>query len=307
MINRTLMRIKVLQILYNYYKVRGMSLATALGILRVASEDSYRLYLFLLGLPLEVSEMAEEMLGVEEEKFTQDHEVVALLNHLIRNPLIQLLGEDVALLSLRNDLNYSSSEYLLFVRRATQQIVEQLLTGAVEVEWEDFDSVRRAWRHFYGELFLDNEQFEEILSGFSTYLNDDIPIVFTFVTKAFNAVTEEKPFAEVRRPAYGSEDEERFGYDLLEAAIRGGEEYRERISHYFKNWDRERVSEMDYLILQLAMAEAIKFPLIPTTVTINEYLNLTHYYSAPHSHAFINGILHELFEDLKEEGTILGM
>lgn len=143
----------------------------------------------------------------------------------------------------------------------------------------------------------------EDLSG---YLNDDIGIVFSFVTKAFNALDAGKPFASIRRPDYASEVEQEFGPELMENAVVNGDEYREEISHYFRNWDKERVSEMDYLILQLALAEALTFPLIPTTVTINEYLNLAHVYGTHNSHSFINGILHEMFGNLKQEGRILG-
>ncbi|CQB86728.1 transcription antitermination protein NusB [Chlamydia trachomatis] len=305
MINRLLIRIKVLQVLYNYYQVKHMGIPGAIGLLRYALDQSYNLYLYLTGLPYDLKDAASFRLVKEEEKFGKDETIVKLLNHIIDNPITQIISSDSEYIQARNQAFTPSHSVEDFIKKLLNMLIEQR-EELLQIDWDNFDEVKKAWRAFYGENILQNNLFSDILEETDTFRNDDIAIVFTFVTKVFNGLSEKKPYFDQLRPTYSSEEDEDFGPTLLEHAIVHGEEYRELISNYFKNWDKERVSEIDYIILQLAVSEAIKFPTIDTTVILNEYLNLAHYYSSEISHTFINGILHELFTDLKKEGKILG-
>ncbi len=305
MINRLLIRIKVLQILYNYYQVKGMGVPGAIGLLRYALDQSYQLYIYLTGLPYDLKEAAELRILKEEEKFTKDEQIIQLLKHIIDNPITRIIGSDDNYLVDREGAKVNSHGVLTFVNTLLNKLVGQREEW-LSIDWESLPEVRKAWRKFYGEEILQNELFAELLEDSNTFRNDDIGIVFTFVTKAYNSLSDDKPYSEHLKPQYASEDDEDFGPILLEQAIVHGDEYRELISKYFKNWDKERVSEIDFIIMQLAVTEAIHFPQIATKVTINEYLNMAHYYSSEISHTFINGILHELFTELKKKGEILG-
>ena len=46
--------------------------------------------------------------------------------------------------------------------------------------------------------------------------------------------------------------------------------------------------------MKMALAEAQTFESIPLKVTLNEYIELSKYYSTPKSHGFINGILDKM-------------
>lgn len=305
MINRLLIRIKVLQVLYNYYQVKSMGVPNAIGLLRYALEQSYQLYIYLTGLPYDLKEAAEIRLQKEEEKFSKNKEVIQLLKHIIDNPVTQVIGNDCDYLAEREGAKLTNHRVIDYTNSLLNRLIEQREEW-LAIDWKSLPEARKAWRKFYGDEILDNELFNELLEDSNTFRNDDIGIVFTFVTKAYNGINETELYGEHLKPQYTSEEDEDFGPVLLEQAIIHGEEYRDLISQYFKNWDKERVSEMDYIIMQLAVTEAIHFPEIATKVTINEYLNLAHYYSSEISHTFINGILHELFTKLKEEGRILG-
>lgn len=284
-----------------------MSLNGAITTLQKALDASYQLYFFLCGLPLEISDIAEQRLEKEQEKFIKDLELINLYSHLSHNKLVD---------AIRCDAKFTEEFYAISHQMMTRGLidyVQSLTTNTInfikeeknKINWEELSSIRIAWRSFFGELTQD-QLFAELLEETNTYLNDDIPIVYSFVPKVINAISDEKSISDILKPAYANKEDADFGTTLLEKAITNGEEYRGIISRYFKNWDKDRVSEMDYLILQLAMTEAIHFPTIATRVTINEYLNLAHHYSTPNSYTFINGILHELFTDLKKEGRILG-
>ena len=62
---------------------------------------------------------------------------------------------------------------------------------------------------------------------------------------------------------------------------------------------------MDRIILQLALAEIISFPGIPVSVSINEYVEISKYYSTPKSRSFVNGLLDRLSKKLIGEGEIV--
>lgn len=308
MINRLLIRIKTLQILYNYHRVKGMSINGAIGTLRKALDHSYHLYLYLCGLPLDVAQIAEQKLMREEEKFLRDEKLIEDLQLLINNPIVNIIKKDSAYIDARARISapFETREIKDYLQNLTTKAIAFTKEHEHPAKVETLSSTRQLWRNFYGEEVLHSLFFVELIEETSTYLNDDIPIVFTFVTKAFNAISENKSYLEILKPPYSSEEDEDFGPTLLELAIQHEHEYRDLISKYFNNWDKERVSDIDYIILQLAVTEAIHFPTIATKVTINEYLNLAHHYSSQNSHTFINGILHELFSALKAEGKILG-
>ena len=65
-----------------------------------------------------------------------------------------------------------------------------------------------------------------------------------------------------------------------------------------KNWDFERIANMDILIMVMAIAEAMEFSSIPTKVTLTEYIEIAKYYSTEKSSIFINGILDKTFQIL---------
>lgn len=305
MINRTLIRIKVLQVLYNYYLVSGMGLSGAIALLQYALDQSYQLYVYLTSLPLQLSELAQIRLAKEEDKHVRDEATIALLKHIVQNPITEVMSSDPLYLKKLESATIDNNRVTDFLNQLIQKAInnkEELL----EADWNSLTEIKKVWRRFYGDEIVSSELFYDVLEDSNTFRNDDIGIVFTFVTKVFNGISKDKPFSEQLKPAYASAEDMDFGPALLEGAIIDGSEQRELLSKYFKNWDKERTSEMDYIIMQLAVTEATKFPQIPTKITINEYLNLAHYYSSEVSHIFINGILHELFTDLKKEGKILG-
>ncbi|MEG1405438.1 MAG: transcription antitermination factor NusB [Alistipes sp.] len=76
------------------------------------------------------------------------------------------------------------------------------------------------------------------------------------------------------------------------------------IDKFTSNWDVERIVFMDHLILSTAMTELTNFPSIPVKVTLDEFIEISKYYSTPGSSVFINGVLDKMVEALTTEGRI---
>lgn len=297
-----------MQILYNYYTAPGMSVSGAIGTLRQALDASYDTYYQLCGLPLEIGHLAEERLERERAKFSKDQQLIEMLQHLADNLFLTWIKEDRLYLDAHgtSDL-FRHPEIQDYLNNMLPRCVQALQALEEPIQWDNQKDLKRAYALLYSDQMILSDDFGNLLSNCNFYLNDDISIIFTFVTRALKGVNNKKPYSQQLKPPYPNKEDEDFGPLLLEKAIVGKEEYRELLSQYFVGWDKERVSEIDYIIMQLAVTEALNFPSIPTNVTLNEYLDLAHYYSSPTSHVFINGILHQLFTELKKEGRIWGV
>lgn len=305
MINRSLQRCKVLQLLYCYSLVPSrFSLPSVIEEFQVATGSIYDLYMYLLGLPLDVAAAAEERLEVLKGQYRRvPEEETEALRGMTSNALTQYIKADVTYMAFREEMEPHKSALQEYMAQVVASAVEERSEALGRLDWESLESVQVAWRELYGKAFLQSEVFGELLEQ-SVYLDSwTVDQVLSFVTKAFNAISEEKLFSEIRRKPYASSQDEAFGIQLLRNAIEKKELYREWVARYFVEWDADRVSRVDYLILQLAVTEAELFPDTPTRVILNEYLNLAHLFSSEQSHVFINGILHPLLQDLREGKT----
>ena len=96
----------------------------------------------------------------------------------------------------------------------------------------------------------------------------------------------------------------KFGKDLLNYVQENDDQYTAIIKPILKNWDSERVAVVDMILLKMAIAEFLNFPSIPTTASLNEYVELSKLYSTPKSKEFVNGVLDKIMKDLTEKKLI---
>jgi N utilization substance protein B len=78
----------------------------------------------------------------------------------------------------------------------------------------------------------------------------------------------------------------------------------ELIHENTSNWDAERLTINDVIMLRMALVEFMYFETIPPKVTINEYLDIAKAYSTPKSHLFLNGVLDKIRITLTQSGQI---
>jgi N utilization substance protein B len=103
---------------------------------------------------------------------------------------------------------------------------------------------------------------------------------------------------------FSNDDDRQYVIELFRKTIVHGDEYQEFIRKFSENWDFERIAFMDIMIMQMAISEAIHFPSIPAKVTLNEYIEISKYYSTEKSSFFINGILDKIFTSLRTDEKI---
>lgn len=150
-----------------------------------------------------------------------------------------------------------------------------------------------------------NSSLEEILEDESIFWNDDIDIIQSFVLKTIKRFEEKTGTAQALLPMFKDEADKKFAIDLLYNALDNEKKYREIILRHAENWEQDRIALIDLVIMQVAIAELTAFIEIPTSVTLNEYIDIAKIYSTPKSGTFINGILDAIVQELKKENKLI--
>ena len=302
MINRVLIRIKVLQIVFAYYQNGSDDLKMAENELFLSLRRSYDLYYYFLVLIVEVTRLHERQLDTRKHKYLPTSDELNPNMRLVNNRLARQIEANGKLQAYVKEHGVSWVNETDFVKR----VLELILNSELYAEYKDseddsYETDREFWRAVFRELICRNEELENALEDISIYWNDDIEIIQTFVIKTIKRFEEAHGSRQELLPMFKDEEDRDFAIQLFRKTLLYGEEYRERIDRHLRNWESERVANMDLYIMQMALAELLHFPNIPVNVTLNEYIDAAKAYSTPKSGTFINGILDSIVQELAQE------
>lgn len=306
MINRILIRIKVLQIVYSYYQNGNGDLKVAENELLFSLQKSYDLYHYLLLLIVDVTHLQCRILETRKCKYMPTEAELNPNTRFIDNRFAAQLADNAALQKYLSEQGLSWSNDEEFVKSVLDLILSSDLYAAyLENPDDSYDTDKEFWRAVFKKLICGNEMIEDYLEDKSIYWNDDIEIVETFALKTIKQFEEKKGSKQPLLPMFKDLEDKSFAIKLFRQTLLKGKEYRERIDKHMKNWETERIANMDLIIMQVALAEIMTFPTIPVSVTLNEYIDAAKYYSTPKSGTFINGILDSIVSELKKDKLLL--
>ncbi len=306
MINRELIRLKVVQMTYAYYQNGNNKLDAAEKELFFSLSKAYDLYLYMLELMVEITRMAERALITATQRAQRLGESEMPDARFVNNQFIAQLRVNHQLTDFIESQKKTWADEEDFVRRMYKLVIE----SDIYKEWMQkttpptYDEDRELWRKLYKELLVDNDDLDQLLEEKSVYWNDDRFIVDTFVLKSIKRFEKKNGANQQLLPEYRDEDDKEFARRLFRASLLGADNYRMMITQSLHNWELERVALMDLVILQTALAEMMTFPQIPLVVTINEYVDIAKFYSTPRSGGYINGTLDTIARRLIEEGKL---
>jgi N utilization substance protein B len=305
MINRVLIRLKVIQIIYAYYQNGGKNLEAAEKELFYSLSKTYDLYNYLLLLMVEITRFADRRIDNRRHKLRPTEEDLNPNTRFIDNAFMAQLAQNAQLVEFSNNQKRSWDDESDFVKRLFSQIEEtKAYQEYMAKETLTYEDDRELWRKLYRTVIASNDEIDEILEEQSLYWNDDKAIIDTFVLKTIKRFSPENGAEQELLPEYRDEEDREFARKLFRAAITGAETYRNMMAESTKNWDMERIAFMDILIMQVALAEMLTFPSIPVSVSLNEYVEIAKMYSTPKSSSFINGMLDTIVNKLKEENKL---
>jgi N utilization substance protein B len=306
MISRRQLRIKALQTLYAYYKTGREDMGRSEKELHFNIEKAYALYHYLLLLIIDLVLYAESRIELARNKRIPTSEDLHPNTRFINNRLVDQLRNNIQLLKYVDQHKLNWANYPELIRELYNHLLgsEEYMKYMTE-ESNGYTEDKRMITHIYTHLVFSNEQLASILEEQSIYWNDDLEFITSMIVKTFKKFKEgdgpEKPLMDL----YKNQEDRDYVVKLFRQSILHRDEYVEYVKENTRNWDLERIAFMDILIMQMAIAELVGFPSIPTKVTLNEYLEISKYYSTSKSNIFINGVLDKVVFQLKEERKIV--
>lgn len=305
MINRVLIRLKVIQVVYAYYQNGGKNVEAAEKELFYSLSKAYDLYNYLLLLMVEVTRFADRRIDNRRHKLRPTYEDLNPNTRFIDNAFMAQLAANKQLEEFCKNQKRTWDDEGDFVKRLFEQIeASDIYQKYMAKEALTYEDDRELWRKLYRTFIAQNDDIDELLEEQSLYWNDDKAIVDTFVLKTIKHFEPEKGAEQELLPEYKSDEDKEFARKLLHNAINNAEVYRKLMEQNTKNWNMERLAFMDILIMQVALAEILSFPTIPTTVSLNEYVEVAKMYSTPKSGSFVNGMLDTIVNQLKKENKL---
>jgi N utilization substance protein B len=305
MISRRLLRIKVLQVLYAYYKSDDKDLKKSENELFFSINKAYELYHFLILLIIEVSDYAESRIELARNKRIPTYEDLNPNTRFIDNKIINNLRKNPDFLKYCQNNKISWVNYPEFIKEIYISLVESSFYKDYMIsDTQNFTEDRKLIIKIFNDIILPSDSIDQILEEKSIYWNDDLDFVMTMVVKTIKKMKEEESEGFNLPEIFKNEEDREFVLKLFRKSLIHRDISLKLIEEKASNWDLDRIAFMDILIMQMAIAELIEFSSIPTKVTLNEFLEIAKYYSTEKSNSFINGVLDKIMQKLKENKSI---
>ena len=306
MLNRRHIRTKVMHALYAHYTAEEGDIVKSEKQLFFGFDKMYEMYIYLFLLITEMQTCAIEKIEQGRNKKLPTKEDLHPNTKFVTNRLIMALTHSKALKKAAEETGVSWADQKDLVKKVFKELT------ATEDYQEYMESEERGWDHdrefllrFFKRHMINVELLHDFFEEKSIFWNDDLDIVSSMTIKTLKTIEEGDDDVELLElwPRDTPEEKE-FATELFRQTLVLGEEHEKLIQEATKNWELERIAVMDILLMKMGLAEARTFESIPLKVSLNEYIELSKYYSTPKSNGFINGVLDQLFAKLKEDGKI---
>lgn len=308
MINRELIRLKVVQLVYAFYQNDGKTLDVAEKELKFSLSKAYELYKYLLSMLVDLKAYGErraESSAARAERLETKIGGLSPDRQFADNKFLVQLADNKALGEYREKKQEWPEEPAFVKKLYTTMIESELYQNYLTKEDFSYEADRELIRKLYKTYVCNNEDFDSLLEEHSLYWNDDKEIVDSFVMKTIKRFKEDSTAEQELLPDYAAVEDKNFAGTLFVETLKRAQEVRQLIRENSKNWEFNRLAFMDVIIMQIALAEILTFPQIPLSVTFNEYLDIAKIYSTPKSAGYINGLLDHVVKSLKKKGELM--
>ncbi|WP_306643622.1 transcription antitermination protein NusB [Sanyastnella coralliicola] len=306
MLNRRHIRIKVMQALYAHYTEGEGDVKKSQEALFFSFDKMYEMYIYLFSLIIEMQGAAIEKIEAGKNKKLPTQEDLHPNTKFVTNRVIRTLVHSKSLKKAADDTGVSWADQKELVKKVFKDLIEtEDYKEYMESDERGFDHDREFLLRFFKRHMINVELLHDFFEEKSIFWNDDLDIVSSMTIKTIKTISDGDDDVNLLELWDSSDDEElEFAKNLFVKTLSQGEENEKFIQESTKNWEIERIASLDTILMKMALAEARTFETVPLKVTLNEYIELSKYYSTPKSNGFINGVLDQLFAKLKEDGVI---
>ncbi|MBO4633927.1 MAG: transcription antitermination protein NusB [Bacteroidales bacterium] len=313
MLNRRILRIKAFKVLYSYAENPDLTLKEALDSLETSAEATRDLYLYMLAVIPALTAEAARRTEAARGKFNPTEEEKNPRLKFVQNGVSALLEQDpdFARLTEKKKISWAQNDaylYALYERLKTRPYYQDYMASESSSLKED----AALWKCIFEEEFEDDPELAAILEDLSIFWADDLAYALGTCIRSLDEIGRQGRWN--YPPLYQSEimeaqgrpadDDRAFVRSLVTAAYGRFSAYNSLIAASVSKWDQDRLYTTDIVLIAMGLAEAETFPEIPIRVTINEYVEISKYYSTPKSRGFVNGLLDRLIKERQAQGLI---
>ncbi|NDA97787.1 MAG: transcription antitermination protein NusB [Crocinitomicaceae bacterium] len=306
MLNRRHLRIKVLQILYAFFQSKEIDVVKAQNELLLSVERMYDLYLYLLLTIPELKRAAETNNENRKNKLRPNESDLMPNLKWVENSLVLKIEESKELnkLSSARKVNWLGAENQEIFRKMFLQVKDsETYFEFMENGLKDFEEDKKFALALFKNEIINSEFLHNYIEDKSIYWLDDIDLCCSMALKTLKTVAPDKEIS-ILSLYKEDDDEKEFILNLCRNTIEMDVENEKLIEVLAVNWEVDRIAKMDVLLLKMALVELQTCSNIPTKVTMNEYIEISKFYSTPKSNLFINGILDKAISQLSKEKKI---
>lgn len=316
MLGRRILRIKAFKVLYGYASIGRMTLDDAMMELDRSCEATRDLYLFMLSIIEPLTAEARNRIEQAKKKFNPTSEDLAPNMKFAENKVAEFFRNDPDFQKIVSRKGFSWQPYDLLISSVLDSMKgKKYFQKYMESPERSLKEDCKLFIKIFENEFVDNEMLPAILEDISIYWIDDLAYSLTYCCRTMEDIAAGNQWRlpdlylsdilKRKNPSADVQSDKVFVTKLLKTAFTGYEGYFELISSSVKGWEADRLNSSDIALVSLGLAEAESFPEIPLKVTMNEYVEISKFYSLPKSSSFVNGLLDKLLGKLVEEGKIV--
>ncbi len=305
MLNRRILRVKIMQALYGFFQDQEAEIQKSEKGLFLSIERVYELYLYFLILPLELADIAEIQMEEARNKALPSEEDLNPNRRFVESYVIKALRNNQALKQAVDKYKVSWASD----RDELKKLWRDIKNSALYLNYLNQEDSPQADRKFVEKIMtqfiLENENLYSSFQERSIYWDyEDCDYVINMALRYFGKIKGEDRYKQLPVMWKDEEEDSKFVKELFRKVIAKDEENSKVIDAKTSNWEVDRIASMDVLLMKMAITELTVFNSIPIKVTLNEYIELSKFFSTPKSKVFINGVLDKVVAEFKRENKI---
>ena len=314
MLNRRILRVKAFKALYAYAENPDLTLKEVLASLDASSEATRDLYLYMMAVVPALTAEAARRVEAARGKFNPTEEDLHPNLKFVNNGVSALLEKDPDFAKLVEKKKISWEQQDAFLHGLYETLkTRDYYTAYMEEPEQSLKGDAALWQEVFAREFEDNDALAAILEDASIYWTDELPYVLNTCIDSLEEMARSgrwnypQLYQSDTLLARGKKDvasDRDFVHALVTAAYGRYKEYEALIAGSVSKWERDRLYTTDIVLIALGLAEAETFPDIPVKATMNEYVEISKYYSTPKSHGFVNGLLDRMVKERMAQGII---
>jgi transcription antitermination protein NusB len=311
MLSRRHLRVKVLQALYAYFQSGNTNIDQGEKQLLLSINKLHELFVYQLSFLIETTRFAEQRIAENRKKHFPTPEDLEPNMHFVENIVLAKISENPDFKKKERLFKINWGQEQELVRRFYNLLreskeYERLMVSDVST----FESDKKFMMRTVERCFTDFELLQSFYEEKSIFFVDDYHLVTYLIVRFLKYMEPDFDTQGSIPPIFRTEHDEinedlHFVKKLFRETVMNSSEYERVIASSTSNWEKERIAVMDMLILKMALAELIYFPSIPIKVTLNEYIDISKFFSSAKSKVFVNGILDKLIHEFKASGRIV--